>query len=213
MYEFNFTVPQLCFLCRCVEQVREVKGALAEVGCGSGDTTVFINKYLDAQKIDKKYYAIDTFSGFVSEDVAYEVSERQKDPSLYRIHSFEMNMKKWFDYTMDRNGIRRVVSIQTDVNNYDLRTLGALSFVLLDVDLYRPMKKSLPELYDVLAPNGIMVVDDCDSKSLAWDGSDQAYKEFVTEMNLPIEVVHDKLGIVRKPIVLRGQGQVEEGYS
>ena len=58
-----------------------------------------------------------------------------------------------------------------------------------------------------------MIVDDCDSKSISWDGSDQAYKEFVTEMNLPIEVVHDKLGIVRKAIVLRGQGQVEEGYS
>jgi O-methyltransferase len=197
MYNFNFTVPQLCFLCQCIEQVRDVKGAVAEVGCENGLTTVFINKYMDAKKIEKKYYAIDTFSGFVPEDVEYEVSKRQKKPSS-AYTGFQVNMKKWFDYTMNRNSIRRVVSIQTDVNKYDLTTLGALSFVLLDVDLYRPMKKSLPELYEVLTPNGIMIVDDCNSKNRHWDGSDQAYKEFVKEINQPIQVVHDKLGVLRK---------------
>jgi len=195
-YDFDFTVPQLCFLCQCIEQVRDEKGDFAEVGCGSGKTTVFINKYMDAQKIEKKYYAVDTFSGFVPEDVAYEVSKRQKEVSLYT--GFQVNMKKWFDYTMNRNSIRRVVSIQTDVNNYDLTTLGPLSFVLLDVDLYRPMKKSLPELYAVLTPNGIIIVDDCNSENIAWDGSDQAYKEFVKEISQPVQVVHDKLGVVRK---------------
>lgn len=198
MYYCGFTVPQLFFLCQCVEQVREVEGAIAEVGCAQGHTTVFINKYMDAQKIDKKYYAVDTFSGFVPEDLAYEVSKRQKKLSMYRDTVFQLNTKKWFDYTMNRNGIRRVVSIQTDVNNYDLMTLGPLSFVLLDVDLYRPMKKSLPELYEALTPNGMMIVDDCDGTNTKWDGSDQAYKEFVNEMRLPVQVVHDKLGVVRK---------------
>ncbi|MPZ40311.1 MAG: hypothetical protein GEU95_20080 [Rhizobiales bacterium] len=27
------------------------------------------------------------------------------------------------------------------------------------MDLYRPMKKAMPELYDVLSPGGIIVVD------------------------------------------------------
>jgi ubiquinone/menaquinone biosynthesis C-methylase UbiE len=84
------------------------------------------------------------------------------------------------------------------VNKYDLTTLGALCFVLLDVDLYRPMKKSLKQLYRVLTPNGIIIVDDCDSKVKAWDGADQAYKEFMQEINQPAQIVHDKLGIVRK---------------
>ena len=194
---FNFTIPQLFFLCQCVEEVREVNGAIAEVGCAYGRTTVFLNKFMDSQKIEKKYFAVDTFSGFVSEDVNYEVSKRQKERSQYS-DAFQGNTKKWFDYTMERNGISRVTSIQTDVNSYDLRTLGPLSFVLLDVDLYRPIKKSLPELYEALSPKGIIVVDDCDARSMEWDGSDQAYKEFVKEINHPIEIVHDKLGIVRK---------------
>lgn len=192
---YNFTVPQLIFLCQCIEEVREVKGDIAEIGAYEGRTTVFINKYLDAQEIDKKYYAIDTFSGFVQQDINYEVSTRQKDPSLYT--GFKTS-KKAFDITMNRNGIRRVTSIQADVNKYDLTSVGNLCFALLDVDLYRPMKKSLKELYDALSPNGIIIVDDCDTKSEAWDGSDQAYKEFMQELNQPIEITLGKLGIVRK---------------
>ena len=60
---------------------------------------------------------------------------------------------------MQDNGITRVTSTQADVNKFDLRTLGPLSFVLFDVDLYRPMKKGLPELYEMLSPGGIMVLD------------------------------------------------------
>jgi O-methyltransferase len=194
-YLYCFTVPQLLFLCRCIEQVKEVKGAIAEVGVYEGRTTVFINKYMDAEKIDKKYYAIDTFSGFVQKDIEYEMSKRQKDPSMYT--GFKTS-KKAFDTVMNRNGINRAVSIQADVNTYDLTTLGELCFVLLDVDLYRPMKKCLKELYKILAPNGIIIVDDCNEKDVAWDGSDQAYKEFMQEIDQPVEIVLGKLGIIRK---------------
>ena len=192
---FNFTVPQLIFLCNCIEQVREVKGSVAEVGVFEGRTTVFLNKYMDSQKIDKKYYAIDTFCGFVPHDIKYEVLKRNKDPSFFT--GFKTS-KKAFDVVMNRNSITRVVSIQADVNEFDLTNLGDLCFVLLDVDLYRPMKKSLKELYKILSPKGIMVVDDCDPNSKAWDGSDQAYKEFMQELGQPVEIVLGKLGIIRK---------------
>ena len=92
----------------------------------------------------------------------------------------------------------RVKSIEADVNQYDLRTLGPLSFCLLDVDLYRPIRKSLKELYDVLSPGGIMVVDDCDESNRVWDGADQAYKEFMKDAGRPIEIRHGKLGLIRK---------------
>ncbi len=101
---------------------------------------------------------------------------------------------------MDQNALVGVRSIQADVNEYDLTALGPLSFVLLDVDLYRPMKKSLKELYEILSPGGIMIVDDCDSKDIRWDGSGQAYREFMKEINEAPRVVHGKLGEVRKPV-------------
>jgi O-methyltransferase len=195
-FHYNFTAPQLCFLCQCIEETRGVEGAIAEIGCSNGSTTVFLNKYMDAQQIEKKYYALDTFSGFVAEDIAVEVADRGKAANLFS--AFQANSRKWFDDTMRQNKIVRVHSIEADVNKYDLRTIGPLSFVLLDVDLYRPMKKALPELYDALSPQGIMVVDDCDAGNVRWDGSDQAYKEFMSERGLPPTIVHGKLGILRK---------------
>ena len=195
-YLYNFTPPQLCFLCQCLEDTRHLAGSYAEIGCDHGATTVFLNKYMDAQNIPKTYYALDTFLGFVAADIAFEIALRGKTKDLFT--SFQVNNKKWFDGTMRENHITRVHSITADVNHYDLRTLGPLSFILLDVDLYRPMKKCLPQLFEVLTPGGIIVVDDCVSSDIRWDGSDQAYKEFMRGKNHPPQIIHGKLGIVRK---------------
>jgi len=196
MYQYNFTPPQLCFLCQCIEDTKHIEGAISEVGCANGATTVFLNKYMDSQNIEKTYYAIDTFSGFVPEDIQFEVVNRSKTEKL--ITGFQSNKKKWFDTTMQQNKITRVRSIEADVNKFDLKKIGPLSFCLLDVDLYRPMKKAIRELYDVLSPGGIIVVDDCDSSNIQWDGSDQAYKEFLKEINLPPQFIYGKLGIIKK---------------
>lgn len=196
-YLYNFTPPQLCYLCQCLEEAKNIEGSIAEVGCANGLTTVFLNKYMAYQQIDKTYYAIDTFSGFVVEDVRHEVANRGKSEKLFK--RFQVNKKKWFDGTMRSNDVSWVRSIQADINKFYVSALGPLSFILLDVDLYRPIKKSLPELYAMLAPGGIMIVDDCDPSHIRWDGADQAYKEFMKEVNQPERVVHGKLGVIRKP--------------
>ena len=196
-YAYNFSPPQLCFLCQCIEDTKHIEGAICEVGCAAGSTTVFLNKYMDAQNIEKAYYAIDTFSGFVSEDIEFEVANRSKTKKL--LMGFQANNKKWFDGTMQQNKITRVSSIEADVNKFDLTTIGSLSFSLLDVDLYRPTKKALQELYDVLSPGGIVVVDDCDSSNIRWDGSDLAYKEFMKEIDQTAQIIHGKFGVIQKP--------------
>ncbi|MCX6139455.1 MAG: class I SAM-dependent methyltransferase [Candidatus Kapabacteria bacterium] len=186
------------FLCACIEETRNVKGSIAEVGCFIGATTIFLNKYMDARNIEKDYRSVDTFNGFVEDDIQYEVENRGKVRKMFS--GFKGIKKEWYDQIMRDNEIKRVHSTQADINRFDLTSLGQLSFVLLDVDLYRPMKKGLKELYEVLAPGGVMVLDDCDASSDQWDGSDQAYKEFMKERNMEIEIVHGKLGVIRKPV-------------
>lgn len=195
-FVYNMTAPQLCFLCECLEKTRDIPGAIVEVGCASGLTTVFLNKYMDAQGIEKDYFCLDTFSGFVVEDIAYEVSQRGKRPELFT--GFQVNKKRWFDGTMHLNGIRRVRSIQADVNAFDLSVLGNISFSLLDVDLYRPIRHSIAPLFKALSRGGMIVVDDCDPKNIRWDGADQAYKEFLDEITYPVRIVLGKLGVIEK---------------
>lgn len=193
----NFTAPQLCFLCECIEKTMNVPGSIAEIGCARGATTVFLNNYMDARGIEKHYFAIDTFSGFLDGDIQYEVSIRGGGKDLFA-SAFAVNKKKWFDGTMKLNHIDRVKSIQADVNQFDFSTLGNLSFCLLDVDLYQPIKNSLKPLYDRLSVGGIIVVDDCDPDNPKWNGSYQAYEEFTKKNSLPLRIVHGKLGMIEK---------------
>jgi SAM-dependent methyltransferase len=206
-YRYNFSPQQLCFLCECLRKTKQVAGNVAEIGCDTGRTTVFLNYYLTNENIDKKYFAIDTFSGFVAEDIKYEVTNRSKKRILY--DAFRVNKKKWFDATIRQNNIARVKSMEADVNEFDLRTLGPLAFVLLDVDLYRPMRKALPELYEALSPGGIIVVDDCTPDDFYWDGSHQAYLEFMSELNQAPHIVCEKLGVVQKPQLKLGADSIK----
>jgi SAM-dependent methyltransferase len=196
-YAYNFTVPQLCFLSQCIKDTQDIEGAVIEVGCHTGATTVFLNRLMDDIGVEKNYYAIDTFSGFTTEDTDFEVKYRGKQNDLFT-GAFQVNKKRWFDGTMRQNNISRVHSIEADVNNYSLLSHAPYSFALVDVDLYKPMKKSLKEIYEAMSPNGIIVVDDCNETDVRWDGADQAYKEFAEEINQPLQIIYNKLGVLKK---------------
>ena len=194
-YDCGFSVPQFIFLCKCIEECRDIPGSIAEIGCNSGATTIFLNKYMEAQGIDKPYYAIDTFCGFPDEDIKCEVSQRGKERNKYST-AFKTVKKRHFDEAMRYNGVD-VTSIEADVNEYDLKSLGPLSFCLLDVDLYRPTSKSLGEI--IMSPGGILVVDDCVGRIGHFDGAEQAYREFMEAAGRPIEIAYKRLGVVRNP--------------
>jgi len=196
-YGYNFTVPQLLFLCESLTETRDVSGAVVEIGCHNGATTVLFNRLMDDLGMQKNYFAIDTFSGFTREDVDFEVKHRGKRGELFA-GAFEVNNKRWFDGTMEQNNISRVESIQADVNNLDMAIHAPYSFALLDVDLYKPTKKCLGEIYASMSPNGIIIIDDCNEADVRWDGADQAYKEFAAEIGHPIRIVHEKLGVLQK---------------
>jgi O-methyltransferase len=195
-FDYMMTAPQLCFLCQMVERTRDIPGAMVEVGCAEGATTLFLNKYMEARGIQKNYYCIDTFAGFVAEDISHEVSNRGKEKRFYEI--FGVNKKKWFDKTMKENGIVSVVTEEADVNQYDFSRIGNIAFALLDVDLYRPIRSGLRGLFCHLSPGGVIIVDDCGAGANYFDGAGQAYSEFCVETGRNETIILGKLGIVEK---------------
>jgi O-methyltransferase len=194
VYSYMFTPQQLFAMTELMKDAARAPGCFVEVGCAYGATTVFLNKFMDAERIERSYHAIDTFSGFVNEHINHEIEHRGKNRSLRSY--FKDNRKAWFDTTMAMHRIERVNSVSTDVTQFDFRSIAPIAFCLLDVDLYLPIRDVLPKIYAAMSPGGIIVVDDC-SQSRLWDGALQAYEEFVKEKRLPIEIVSDKLGVVR----------------
>lgn len=198
-YKFQYQPPNLCLLYNLLVEATKASGSVVEAGCFQGATTIWLCKALEALEIHKNYYALDTFSGFVEEHINYESTYRGKNKAKM-MSDFSINSQKWFDRTMSVNNITNVISIQTDISTYDFSSLGEICFALIDVDLYIPVSLSLKQLYPLISPGGIIAVDDCQDNRL-YDGALQAYKEFVDQNQLPFDVMNNKIGIIRKPLI------------
>lgn len=195
VYPFMFTPQQLFFLTRCLIETKNVEGCCLEAGCAYGATTVFLNKFMKNEGILKSYIAVDTFSGFVEDHYSFEIQQRHKRRKIK--YSFSENKQSWFDLSLKRGGVSNVVSVSCDITKFDFSSLGQISFCLLDVDLYIPVKDALPKIFQQMSSGGILVIDDC-KPNCDWDGSYLAYQEFCQTNNLKEEIHHEKIGVLRK---------------
>lgn len=195
VYNYMFTPGQLRFLMDCVTETAGIGGCCVEAGCAQGATTVFLRKWMEESGIEKKYFTLDTFAGFPSHQADYEIGVRGKSANIKV--PFLFNRKEWFDYTISLAEVTDVTSIQVDISHFDFNTIAPISFCLLDVDLYLPIKECLPRIYGNMPKGGIIVVDDCVPDSL-YDGAMQAYAEFVELHNIEKRVVLGKFGVIRR---------------
>ena len=194
-YPYAFDPVQLMYLCDCLEQVRDVPGAVVEIGCSAGHTTLFLNQYLGARGIEKPYLCIDTFSGFTRAHIDHEVALRGKDRVEYDI-AWKDSSLDLFRLTLVHNGLRRVQVVREDISRYEFPDSMQIAFCLVDVDLYLPVRHALDKVLLRLSPGGVIVVDDC-SERHKYDGARQAYSEFVRAYGLPERYSHGKLATIR----------------
>jgi len=192
-YNFGFSPAQLGVLVAALDRTRDVPGQVVEIGCAYGHTTVFLKTHMSDVGIDKDYTCIDTFAGFTPEDASYEERVRGKGGARYDLRYADVSLRT-FERTIENAGLNRVRALQADVNEFDFSALGPIALCIVDVDLYRPVKRSLAEVYDRVSSGGVIVVDDCTDNTV-WDGALQAYGEFVNERGLPHQVAHG-LGLI-----------------
>ena len=205
-YEFQMFPRQLCFLGSCLDQVKDIDGAIVEIGCSYGLTTTFLYEYMIESGFKRDYVCIDTFDGFTEEDISIEGDRGNKSSWLHKM--FKGNHERWFKESLQRRSITDVEVIKADISELDPAELPMkIAFCLVDVDLYRPVKSALNKVYPRLSEGGIIVVDDCWSKSSpmfidaiadAYQGALQAYREFTAEHGLPEQLVATKLAVINR---------------
>jgi len=207
-YQFQYFPRQLCFLADCIDKTASVDGTIVEIGCAHGLTTTFLYEYMVDSGINKEYYCIDTFSGFTMENIAVETQNRGKKHNYDG--EFKNNNAKWFKESLSKRHINDVKVLEADICTLDDNRLPYhIAFCLLDVDLYQPVKCGLEKVFERLSPGGMIVIDDCWSKPKhlwvdgvgdAYDGAMQAYKEFVSQNNLPEIFVEAKLAVINRGV-------------
>ena len=193
-YPYMVEPIQLAQIIIELERLKKIKGNILEIGVFRGMTTRFICEYLNNTKNhNSKFYAIDTFSSFTETDIDYETKYRGKKFSeidSFNINDFDTWKKNFQIYPF-------VFPIKSDCSKVDYKKLTPIKLVFLDVDLYLTTKKTLPKIYKLLVPGGIILVDDVKNNTI-WDGAYQAYMEFCQEINIKPELIGNNCGIIRK---------------
>lgn len=154
VYPYNHRPHQMCALVAAVNEAIErfPSGTLAEVGCFRGHTSVFLATHVAAVAPGRayKYNAYDTFSGFVTEDVSYEIEDRKLDTKRSDFSGFRRNDIRWVQENVDRNASATIpISLHAaNASTHDFAELEAPIFMLIDVDLYKPTLNVLERLWE-----------------------------------------------------------------
>lgn len=192
-YPYNLEPIQLATLVMEIERLHGIEGSILEIGVSRGMTTRFIAQHIHVNNYDEHFYAIDTFSSFLKEDLDYEINKFEKKES-------ELTGFYCADYQKLVTDLKRfdfIKVIQSDCSAVDYKLLSPIKLVLLDVDLYITIKKTLPLIYDQLIDGGVILIDDV-LKGTIYDGAERAYKEFCLENNIEPKIIGNKCGIIRK---------------
>jgi hypothetical protein len=193
---FGMQPAQLAWLVDKIDDTRrenKTPGVVVEVGVGLGMTTVFLLEHMKLCQDTRPYYCIDTFGGFLKKDIDFEEKHRSKDRREME-GRFAYNKMEVFENNLRKAGYANPVVICADASAMDFSQIAPIDVMLLDVDLYVPTKAVLWQIVKSLNTRAYIMVDDCQPDSL-WDGSDQAYNEFMLSRAKPRLIVGTKGGV------------------
>jgi O-methyltransferase len=194
-YEYKINPGQLAALINLIESSRCYGGSVCEIGVAQGDTSVFLLEHLKTVCDERPLLLFDTFSGFTEDSIAVEVNSRGKSAEEY--DKFQYGDEKIFARKLKRQGYSNFRTVKGDAAKFDWSSIAPIGAVLLDIDLYAPTRAILDAIWPHLEPGGGIVLDDCLADT-PWDGSLQAYEEFIAARDLPFERVGEKGAVVRK---------------
>ncbi len=167
-----------------------ILGNVAELGCYTGTTSLFIRRLLNAYNFLGEFHVYDSFAGLpekTNEDISAAGDQFVKGELLAPRKTFVENFKKaslklpvihkgWF----------------SDLTTHDIP--ATVMFAFLDGDYYESIKDSFRVVTPRLAPEATILVDDYASEALP--GAARATNEWARQHHLTVQS-QASLGIIR----------------
>jgi len=127
--------------------VKDLEGDFVDCGGGFGFFMSSIYKYLNFEKLNKKYFMFDSFSG--------------TSPEYDSINHFT-KYGSWYNDIVENHGNKKNLEI---IQGYLPQTLSGIEiekicFLSIDLNSYKPEIECLNILWDKIVPGGIIVLDD-----------------------------------------------------
>jgi O-methyltransferase len=184
--------------------LHEIPGAVAELGCNAGLTTVWLQQIIQDHGPDRELHAFDSFQGMpapgIDDDFLLEGNSKV-DRS-----TFEQTFQRW-------KLPLPVIHEGWFEDTLPVANLDQIAFAYLDSDFYSSIKRSLEFVYPILAPGGVIMIDDyCDLtiNPRSWDrlpGVKKACDEYFTDTDQHVDVLAGfgelSLAAIRKPLTLK----------
>jgi hypothetical protein len=144
-----------------IQKIKKIKGDVVEFGIWHGNNLFFMKKIIDFFKLKKNVIGYDNFSGFPN-PAKLKKSKKGKyigKPELIK------KLLKFFK-------LSNVKIINDDILNLDKykKNFNKISFIYIDCNVYRPVKKILDTLNSKISKGGIIAFDEAQNKNNKSEG-------------------------------------------
>ena len=155
-----------------IKKISKIEGDIVEFGVWKGNNSFMIKKILDFLKIKKTVYLFDHFKGLTH-------YTKNKDPKIskkyYKKYSSNKNIILDFKNFFNFYNFQVIDQNACEINKNFIKK--KLSFVYMDMDLYRPTINVLNVIENLISKGGCILFDQGNKK--LWDGEKRAIKEFL----------------------------------
>ncbi len=143
---------RLYTLFQSVRAALAVDGDIVELGVFQGGSLKFISEVVDTFGGEKRLLGFDTFKG--------HIVTTDYDGHFHKVGMFNADGIKAVSGYINDSRVRLVEGDASETfANYARESLG-ISFAHIDMDVYQPTADALPLAFELLAPRGIIVLDD-----------------------------------------------------
>lgn len=166
-----------------------VEGAVVELGCYQGTTTLFLRRLLDACHDERELHVYDSFAGLP------EKSVHDRSPAGEQFRAGELTASKSQLIAHFKKAGLRLPFIHKawfhELTDEDMP--GDIALAFCDGDYYESIMDSLKLVWPRLASGGVIIVDDYANEALP--GARRAVDEFF--VGKPVKIIaHASLAIV-----------------
>ena len=170
-------------LLNSIEKIIDVDGDIIECGAGRCGATVIMAKFLKLNKINKKIYSCDTFTGFDKNELA---DEKHSGLSHVSDDAFTHTSLKYVTKKIKKLGYSDYIILKKGLFQNTLPDIKSkFSLALIDCDLKKSLIFAAETIWPHLSKGGIMLFDDYTSDQFegAKLGIDFIVKKFENELD------------------------------
>ena len=184
-----------------LEHIRsnEVDGDYVECGVFKGGNILGMMEYLDSHNItDKRVWLYDTFSGMTEPEPVDEDFHQNLASEIFSsvacIESLNQVKENLSRSSFPSEKVHYVIGDVCETLSDKKNLPKSISLLRLDTDWYASTKMELDVLWERLAKNGVLIIDDYGH----WKGCKKAVEEFFEgSMNKFIEVDYSSIYLIK----------------